>query len=122
MSFQAMSWAIKQSAESTTSKLILLILANYADSENSCYPSHDHIAFHAHCTRRTVITNIKNLEKKGLVKVVRTKDGLKKLNRYYLRCEKFAHNTNINKGEKITQRKSSDIFKKKTKNKNFIAM
>ncbi len=117
-----MSWAIKQSAESTTSKLILLILANYADSENSCYPSHDHIAFHAHCTRRTVITNIKNLEKKGLVKVVRTKDGLKKLNRYYLRCEKFAHNTNINKGEKITQRKSSDIFKKKTKNKNFIAM
>tara|TARA_R100000152_G_C6568647_1_gene36794 strand:+ start:76 stop:444 length:369 start_codon:yes stop_codon:yes gene_type:complete len=122
VSFQAMSWAIKQSAESTTSKLILLILANYADSENSCYPSHDHIAFHAHCTRRTVITNIKNLEKKGLVKVVRTKDGLKKLNRYYLRCEKFAHNTNINKGEKITQRKSSDIFKKKTKNKNFIAM
>jgi len=122
MSFQAMSWAIKQSAESTTSKLILLILANYADSENSCYPSHEHIGLIAHCTRRTVVTNIKTLEKKGLVKVIRTKDGMKKLNRYVLCCENFSHNTNINKSENISHRKASDIFKKKTKNKNFIAM
>ena len=122
MSFQAMSWATRQSAESTTGKLILLILANYADSENSCYPSHDHIAYHAHCTRRTVVSNLKTLEKKGLVRVVRTKQGLKKINRYFLRCEKFAHNTNISKSENITQRKPSDIFKKKTKNKNFITM
>lgn len=122
MSFQAMAWAIKQKTPSTASKLVLLVLANYADDENSCYPSHDHISTISHCTRRSVITYIKQLEKNGFINVVRTKDGMKKINRYILRCEKSSHNTNIKLSENISQRKPKEIFKKKTRNKNFLAM
>ena len=122
MSFQAMAWAIKQKTPTTTSKLVLLVLANYADDSNSCYPSHDHISTICHCSRRSIVTHIKELEKNGLIEVIRTKDGMKKINRYNLRCENFAHNTNIYSSENISQPKPKEIFKKKTKNKNFIAM
>jgi pyocin large subunit-like protein len=122
MSFQAMAWAIRQQTPNTTSKLVLLVLSNYADSENSCYPSQEHIATISHCSRRSVVTHIKQLEKLGFITVIRTKDGMKKQNRYILRCENISHNTNIYSGENIAQRKPKEIFKKKGRNKNFLAM
>ncbi|HAI38141.1 MAG TPA: helix-turn-helix domain-containing protein, partial [Maribacter sp.] len=33
MSFQAMAWAVKQETDSPLSKLILLMIANYADEK-----------------------------------------------------------------------------------------
>ena len=33
MSFQAMAWAVKQNTKSPVSKLVLLMIANYADEK-----------------------------------------------------------------------------------------
>jgi|GEM_PF-3280611 hypothetical protein len=39
MSFQVMAWAIEQKPSDSESKLLLLLLANYASHENTCWPS-----------------------------------------------------------------------------------
>lgn len=77
MSFQAMAWAVRQDTGSTIGKCILLMLANYADSEGHCFPSYDRIAKDCECSRRSVICWIERLEEKGLLtkEVRRRKDG-----------------------------------------------
>lgn len=77
MSFQAMAWAVRQNTGSTIGKCILLMLANYADSEGQCFPSYDRIAKDCECSRRSVICWIERLEEKGLLtkEVRRRKDG-----------------------------------------------
>lgn len=77
MSFQAMAWAVDQKTGSTIGKAVLMMLANYADSEGRCFPSYDRIAEDCECSRRSVITWIDNLEESGLLKkeVRRRKDG-----------------------------------------------
>ena len=44
MSIELLNKALKVQNLSPTKKLILLILANYADENGSCYPSHQHLA------------------------------------------------------------------------------
>ena len=110
MSFRAISWALNQNVGNPTSKLVLVLLANYANECNECYPSQIHIAKRAGCSSRSVMTHIKKLEKSKYLMVIKTRKGIKLHNRYRLNipkelCEKSSHNTNINK----------------IKNKNFLA-
>ena len=114
MSFHALSWAIKQKTESSTSKLVLLVIANYCDKDNQAYPSQEHLALVCHCTRKTVNTQIKKLEAKGLIKVSKKSNGSKVYNIYTLQCEKFTHNTNI-------RNPREDSFTRRKRNKNFLA-
>ena len=65
MSFQSMAWAVQQNTNNTTSKLILLMLSNYADEEHACFPSINHIAKLCHCSERSVKRHIKDLQKRG---------------------------------------------------------
>ena len=44
MSIEAIGWCKRQKTNTPTTKLVLFILANYADQEYSCYPSEKHIA------------------------------------------------------------------------------
>ena len=44
MSISCLNKAIQVKGLKPTEKLILIILANYADEKGSCYPSHQHIA------------------------------------------------------------------------------
>ena len=44
MSIELLNKALKVQNLSPTKKLILLILANYADENGTCYPSHQHLA------------------------------------------------------------------------------
>ena len=44
MSFQAMSWAAEQNCPSSVSKLVLLMLANYANDRHQTYPSYKKLA------------------------------------------------------------------------------
>ena len=44
MSVEALTAALKIQGLKPTEKLILVILANYADENGSCYPSHQHLA------------------------------------------------------------------------------
>lgn len=62
MSFQAINWAITQKVGNATGKLILLMLANYADAEGRCFPSQQTLARDCECTRRSVLTWLKKFE------------------------------------------------------------
>ena len=71
MSFQAMAWAVKQKTDSPVSKLVLLMLANYADEHGKCYPSQKHIAQMCGCSRVAVNKHIKILEKDNFITITK---------------------------------------------------
>lgn len=63
-----MTWAIKQKAGNVTGKAILLMLANYANAEGECFPSHETIASDCECNRRSVLRWLGIFEAMGLIK------------------------------------------------------
>lgn len=107
MSFKAIKWAIDQELDNATSKLVLVMLANYANDNNECYPSQTHLATRCGCSARSVMIHIKKLVKKRLIYVKQRRNKLKLHNTYKLNIkgEDSSHNTNIYKH----------------KNKNFLA-
>ena len=86
MSFDAMNWASKQDCQNSTNKLILLMLANYSDENDSSYPSYKHLANLCSCTERTAMRSIDSLIQMGLVKKEGryTPDGKQTSNRFIL--------------------------------------
>ena len=109
-----MAWAIKKDAKNSTSKLVLLMLANYADKNNYCYPSQEHIAKVCQVSSRSIVVHIKKLVDLKLIRKEQTRKGVMTYNGYYILCEETSHNTNIRKGTCLS------LIKKK-KNKNFLA-
>ena len=84
MSFQAMTWAVKQPVD-PREKLILIILANYADPKGVCWPSMATLAKDTGYCRRTILRSIHAMQKDGLLSFQNTKNGrLKSSNRYKL--------------------------------------
>ena len=69
MSFQAMAWAVQQKCDSPGSKLVLLLLANYADEKGECYPSQKHLGEMCGCSRVTVNKHIQKLEKDNFITI-----------------------------------------------------
>jgi hypothetical protein len=67
MSFQAMTWAVKQKVGNATGKAILLMLANYADENGSCYPGQDKLAAECECSPRTIRDWLDKFEAMGLL-------------------------------------------------------
>lgn len=84
MSFQAMAWAVKQDTKSPVSKLVLLMIANYADEKGAAYPSQEHLAKLCQCTRVSVNKHIKQLEKNNYLNINKTKNGMYGYNTYTL--------------------------------------
>ena len=86
MSFDAMNWASKQDCQNSTNKLILLMLANYSDENDSSYPSYKHLANLCSCTERTAMRSIDSLIQMGLIKKEGryTPDGKQTFNRFIL--------------------------------------
>jgi len=64
-----MAKVVKVQGIKPTEKLILLLLANYANDTNTCYPSYDTIAKLSNCSRRTAIKTINSLARQGLISV-----------------------------------------------------
>jgi hypothetical protein len=69
MSFRALSWAADQDCKSALQKLVLIMLANYSDDNESCFPSYKHLAKVCLCNERTIMRVIKSLQSAGLVRV-----------------------------------------------------
>ena len=86
MSFDAMNWASKQECQNSTNKLILLMLANYSDENDSSFPSYRHLASLCSCTERTAMRAIDSLIQMGLIKKEERymKDGKQTSNRFIL--------------------------------------
>ena len=109
MSFQAMAWAVKQDTKNTGSKLVLLMLANYADEHGSCYPSQAHLAQICHCTRQSVNAYIGNLVKLGLVSIKKKSNGLLVHNIYNLKISNVHITDNASSNVKNLSKQSKDI-------------
>jgi hypothetical protein len=69
MSWEALTWAHARKTGSSTDKLILLTLANYADNAGVCWPSHRFISERAECSVATVERSLKRLEAGGFITI-----------------------------------------------------
>jgi len=89
MSFQAMTWAVKQKVP-TYQKIVLIMLANRTNPETGiCYPSLSKIAVECGMTRRSVINQIKALESNNYLSVDRSKSmfDMNHVNKYILNLD-----------------------------------
>ncbi|WP_204079415.1 helix-turn-helix domain-containing protein [Mycobacterium riyadhense] len=67
MSWSALTWATDADVGPTTTKFILILLANKADENFSCYPSIGTLMAEANASRSTVLRALKNLEQHGFI-------------------------------------------------------
>lgn len=67
MSFQAMTWAVKQKVGNATGKAVLLMLANYADEGGECFPSQERLAAECECSVATVQRWLRAFEDWGAI-------------------------------------------------------
>lgn len=63
-----MAWAKRQKAGSASAKLVLLVLADYADETGRCWPARATIAEECELSPRSVSSQIADLERASLVK------------------------------------------------------
>ena len=72
MSWQATAWAIKQKTGSPSCKLLLLMLASYANERGgNCWPSQTTLANGTEQSLDTIQRNSRRLEAKGLISIER---------------------------------------------------
>jgi DNA-binding MarR family transcriptional regulator len=67
MSVQAITSALATRGLRATDKLLLLALANYADENGKCWPSHKKLSQDTDLSQRTILTAFKRLEAAGVV-------------------------------------------------------
>ena len=95
MSVEALTAALKIQGLKPTEKLILVILANYADENGSCYPSHQHLADIVGLKdQKGVQKIIKQFKERGLLTIeprYNEKTGGQTSNRYHLKLNQAPH-------------------------------
>ena len=80
MSFEAAAWAIKQTPDTQTDKLVLIALCDCLNSNTQrCDPSNAHLAEAAMCSEKYIYRSLSRLELSGLITVERI---LGRRNRY----------------------------------------
>jgi hypothetical protein len=86
MSLKASFWAIEQRPRSRDHKLILMLLADWADENGEAWPKITTIADKAICSVRHAIDMLNDLEIDGYLLKIRTRrrDGRQGSNRYKL--------------------------------------
>ena len=67
MSLQAMAWARAMRTGSATVKSVLLAVANYADEEGVCWPSHKQLCEDTELSRNSIIRALDQLQDMGLL-------------------------------------------------------
>lgn len=71
MSWQATAWATKQKTGSAARKVLLLVLANYADEHGICWPSQETLKIETELSEDTIQRHSKALVRLGLLKMTR---------------------------------------------------
>ncbi len=87
MSIECLNQAIKIEGLTPTKKLILILLANYADDQNTCYPSYKHIVKIVGLkTVKGIQKAIKEFEELGLLRIEHRilENGSYTSNKYHL--------------------------------------
>lgn len=86
MSTKCLTWAIDRTTGSATRKIVLLLLADLADEQYTCYPGREYLAERAELSPGVVSKVITQLAADGLVRVLRRakRAGGRRSNRYLL--------------------------------------
>lgn len=86
MSNEAITWAFKQDGLTMTEKFVLIALADYADDNHTCFPSHKKTAQRVAASKSTVQRALNGLEAKGKIRVIpgQRANGSATSNRYQL--------------------------------------
>lgn len=71
MSWEATNWAVRQTAGSPVAKLLLLLLADRADENHSCFPSLKLLAQESESSVATVKRHLDRLRDAGLIEWTR---------------------------------------------------
>lgn len=71
MSWKATSWAVDQKVGPPARKLLLLVLANYADEHGICWPSQETLADNTGMSLDTVQRQTKKLQEAGFLTITR---------------------------------------------------
>jgi DNA-binding transcriptional ArsR family regulator len=71
MSWQCTAWAAKQKTGSAARKVLLLVLANYADEHGICWPTQETLKLETELSEDTIQRHSKALERDGLLKMSR---------------------------------------------------
>ena len=111
MSIAAIAWAFKQKLSSSSEKFVLVKLADNANDEGLAWPSLNRIQADTALSRNTVLSCISALEKKGLLRIERRREGSVNLrNQYWLLLDVFiTEKKPKRKGGPRTKRGSSTI-------------
>ena len=89
MSMILMAQALKMRVGNPLRKLVLIKLADNANDEGLCWPSHSNIAEHCEMSKRSVINHINALSEASYLTIIpRIKDNKKQSNHYQLHFEK----------------------------------
>lgn len=70
MSIEAINWALKTETGSPGCKLVLIVLANYANEDGESYPSHATLSARTEQCVKTVSSHLRRLEDSGLLVTV----------------------------------------------------
>ncbi len=86
MSWKALTWAGDQRCRTSAEKFVLVVLANHADEQHTCYPSVESLAATTQLGTSTVRRCITNLTIDGKIRVLQRwgKRGSRRSNRYQL--------------------------------------
>ena len=113
MSIEALGWAKSKDCKNPTTKLVLFLLANYADENFSCYPSEKHLAKLCGVSDRSIRRSLTWLQYNNLIRVEHRKGTS---NRYFMRVDTNVHTlrTRVSTYTKVKQ-------KNKRRSKNELA-
>ena len=98
MSIEYLNHALRTDGLTPTKKLILVILANYADQNGSCFPSYKHIAKMVGLKdQKGIIKVIKEFESMGLLRIEKRKldNGSYTSNKYHLLMGRGSDTTRV---------------------------
>jgi hypothetical protein len=77
MSIQAMSWALNQDVRPAAAKLLLIVIANYADDRNVAWPSKNRLATDCCMDKSSICRHLEALQVMGLLTITeRTHEGV----------------------------------------------
>ncbi len=118
MSYEALNWATKQETKKCLDKLLLIVLSDYADAKNQCYPSLDTLAKLCCCSKSPIQRAVKRLIEDKFISVEKLGKGIKKYNLYTVKATKLNGVKPTTNNNKYNNNKF--IYSNK-RNKNFIA-
>jgi DNA-binding transcriptional regulator YhcF (GntR family) len=117
MSNSALNWAWSVGDLRAAEKLVLIRLADRADSKGRCFPGLDSLAADCGVHRTTVVRAVRELEKRDLLSVSR-RGGRSKSNRYQLKLLHHATESETEKGSESHEKGSTTHRNSSTTHRN----